>query len=49
MTDIDWKAEGDRCVALLRDLIRIPTVNRGTGEAGDDANDQANPPSRFWM
>lgn len=35
MTDIDWKAEGDRCVALLRDLIRIPTVNRGTGEAGD--------------
>lgn len=32
---IDWAAEGERCVALLRDLIRIPTVNRGTGEAGD--------------
>jgi len=32
---IDWSVEGDRCVALLRDLIRIPTVNRGTGEAGD--------------
>jgi acetylornithine deacetylase/succinyl-diaminopimelate desuccinylase-like protein len=32
---IDWKAEGDRCVELLRDLIRIPTVNRGTGDAGD--------------
>src|SRR4051812_29799161 len=31
----DWDAEGDRCVELLRDLIRIPTVNRGTGEAGD--------------
>ncbi len=27
--DIDWKAEGDRCIALLQDLIRIPTVNRG--------------------
>ncbi len=35
MSDIDWKSEGDRCVELLRDLIRIPTVNRGTGEAGD--------------
>lgn len=35
MTDIDWAAEGDRCVSLLRDLIRIPTVNRGTGEGGD--------------
>lgn len=32
---IDWKAEGFTCVELLRDLIRIPTVNRGTGEAGD--------------
>ena len=31
----DWDVEGDRCVALLRDLIRIPTVNRGTGEGGD--------------
>lgn len=35
MSEIDWKTEGDRCVALLRDLIRIPTVNRGTGEGGD--------------
>jgi acetylornithine deacetylase/succinyl-diaminopimelate desuccinylase-like protein len=25
--DIDWQGEGDACVALLRDLIRIPTVN----------------------
>ncbi|MBX3259043.1 MAG: M20/M25/M40 family metallo-hydrolase [Labilithrix sp.] len=32
---IDWKTEGAACVELLRDLIRIPTVNRGTGEAGD--------------
>jgi acetylornithine deacetylase/succinyl-diaminopimelate desuccinylase-like protein len=24
---IDWAAEGDTCVALLRDLLRIPTVN----------------------
>ena len=24
---IDWDAEGDACVALLRDLLRIPTVN----------------------
>lgn len=32
---IDWKTEGDACVELLRDLIRIPTVNKGTGEAGD--------------
>src|SRR3954462_13403609 len=24
---IDWAREGDRCVALLRELIRIPTVN----------------------
>jgi acetylornithine deacetylase/succinyl-diaminopimelate desuccinylase-like protein len=28
-TSIDWKAAGDRCVSLLQDLIRIPTVNRG--------------------
>jgi acetylornithine deacetylase/succinyl-diaminopimelate desuccinylase-like protein len=34
-TSIDWTAEGSICVELLRDLIRIPTVNRGTGEAGD--------------
>jgi acetylornithine deacetylase/succinyl-diaminopimelate desuccinylase-like protein len=34
-TSIDWKAEGAVCVELLRDLIRIPTVNKGTGEAGD--------------
>ncbi|MBN9167683.1 MAG: hypothetical protein BGO98_36040 [Myxococcales bacterium 68-20] len=32
---IDWKNEGAACVELLRDLIRIPTVNKGTGEAGD--------------
>lgn len=32
---IDWSAEGPICVELLRDLIRIPTVNRGTGDAGD--------------
>ncbi|MBX3205623.1 MAG: M20/M25/M40 family metallo-hydrolase [Labilithrix sp.] len=32
---IDWKAESATCVELLRDLIRIPTVNKGTGEAGD--------------
>ncbi len=32
---IDWKGEGTTCVELLRDLIRIPTVNKGTGEAGD--------------
>lgn len=31
----DWKVEGDTCVALLRDLIRVPSVNRGTGEEGD--------------
>jgi acetylornithine deacetylase/succinyl-diaminopimelate desuccinylase-like protein len=24
---IDWAVEGDRCAKLLRDLIRIPTVN----------------------
>jgi acetylornithine deacetylase/succinyl-diaminopimelate desuccinylase-like protein len=33
--EVDWKAEGDACIELLRDLIRIPSVNRGTGEAGD--------------
>jgi acetylornithine deacetylase/succinyl-diaminopimelate desuccinylase-like protein len=32
---IDWNVEGERCVALLRELIKIPTVNRGTGDAGD--------------
>jgi len=32
---IDWKAEGSVCIELLRDLIRIPTVNRGTGGEGD--------------
>jgi acetylornithine deacetylase/succinyl-diaminopimelate desuccinylase-like protein len=32
---IDWKTEGSACVELLRDLIRIPTVNKGTGDAGD--------------
>jgi acetylornithine deacetylase/succinyl-diaminopimelate desuccinylase-like protein len=35
MDVIDWRAEGDRCVALLQDLLRIPTVNRGTNEPGD--------------
>ena len=35
MEPIDWRAEGDRCVALLQDLLRIPTVNRGTNEPGD--------------
>ncbi len=32
--EIDWKIEGDRCVALLQDLIRIPTVNRGDPSQG---------------
>jgi acetylornithine deacetylase/succinyl-diaminopimelate desuccinylase-like protein len=32
---VDWKAESRICVELLRDLIRIPTVNRGTSDAGD--------------
>jgi hypothetical protein len=27
--EIDWAVEGDRCVSLLQDLIRVPTVNRG--------------------
>src|ERR1700679_2669453 len=35
MESIDWEDEGDRCVALLQDLLRIPTVNRGTNEPGD--------------
>jgi acetylornithine deacetylase/succinyl-diaminopimelate desuccinylase-like protein len=35
MDSIDWRTEGDRCVALLQDLLRIPTVNRGTNEDGD--------------
>ena len=26
-----------------------PRIIGGTGEGSDDANDQANPPSRFWM
>lgn len=34
-TAIDWPTEGSTCIELLRDLIRIPTVNHGTGEAGD--------------
>ncbi len=33
MDPIDWRVEGDRCVALLQDLIRIPTVNRGNDSA----------------
>ena len=32
---IDWKAESATCIALLQDLIRIPTVNRGTNDEGD--------------
>jgi acetylornithine deacetylase/succinyl-diaminopimelate desuccinylase-like protein len=35
MDDFAWKAEGDRAVGLLRDLIRIPTVNRGTDSEDD--------------
>lgn len=31
----NWGTEGDVAVALLRDLIRIPTVNRGTRDEGD--------------
>jgi acetylornithine deacetylase/succinyl-diaminopimelate desuccinylase-like protein len=34
-TTIDWSREGDVCIALLRDLIRVPTVNRGTRDEGD--------------
>jgi len=34
-TAIDWAHEGSSCVELLRDLIRIPTVNRGTRDEGD--------------
>lgn len=33
--DIDWNAEGDACVALLSELIRVPSVNLGTGQPGD--------------
>lgn len=39
----DWKAEGDACVALLQELIRIPTVNRGTREDGDGNERPAGP------
>jgi acetylornithine deacetylase/succinyl-diaminopimelate desuccinylase-like protein len=35
MQQIDWSREGDRCVALLQDLLRIPSVNRGTGDSTD--------------
>ena len=35
VTTMDWNGEGDTCIALLRDLIRIPTVNRGTRDEGD--------------
>jgi acetylornithine deacetylase/succinyl-diaminopimelate desuccinylase-like protein len=35
MDAVDWRAEGDTCVTLLRDLLRIPTVNRGTNAPGD--------------
>ena len=30
MDSIEWTGAGDRCVTLLQELIRIPTVNRGT-------------------
>src|SRR4051794_4552286 len=33
--DRDWTTEGDTCIALLRDLIRVPSVNRGTRDEGD--------------
>jgi len=32
---MDWDTEGDTCIALLRDLIRVPSVNRGTRDKGD--------------
>jgi acetylornithine deacetylase/succinyl-diaminopimelate desuccinylase-like protein len=35
MESIDWRAEGDACITLLQDLLRIPTVNRGTNAPGD--------------
>lgn len=35
MSPIDWRAEGDACVALLQSLIAIPTVNRGLEDNGD--------------
>ena len=37
---IDWKAEGATCVSLLQDLVRIPSVNRGTG-LSDDGGEKA--------
>ncbi len=39
MTDFDWQVEGDTCVKLLSEIIRIPTVNRGNG-AEDDGNEK---------
>jgi phage terminase large subunit GpA-like protein len=33
--DHDWEKEGSACVELLRELIRMPTINRGTGEGGE--------------
>ncbi|WP_394825329.1 M20/M25/M40 family metallo-hydrolase [Pendulispora albinea] len=41
MDSIDWGTEGDRCIALLADLLRIPSVNRGTGEEGDGGESPA--------
>ena len=35
MTAIDWDAETKKCVQLLQDLLRIPTVNLGTRAPGD--------------
>ena len=32
---MDWNTEGDTCIELLRDLIRVPSVNRGTRDEGD--------------
>lgn len=37
--EIDWSSEGTTCVELLRDLVRIPTVNKGTRDA-DDGNER---------
>lgn len=33
--DRDWRAEGEACVDLLAELIRIPSVNHGTRAEGD--------------
>ena len=46
---IDWAVEGDSCVRLLRELIRIPTVNPpGWGASGGAPGCRvfARPPNR---